>query len=218
LKAVIFDLDGTLLNTLDDLADCMNRVLINHGFPPYPTENYKYYVGKGMQNLVNQAANPFARDKIILDQMLEEMKEEYKNNWDKKTKPYPGIPDMLAELCESGFLLSVLSNKPDPFAKITVTHFFPQIPFFEVQGAQDIVPKKPNPIGILSIIEKTNLPKKEWIMIGDSSVDMETAKNASIFPAGVLWGFREKDELIQSGAKLVFGHPKEIVTFLNQSN
>jgi phosphoglycolate phosphatase len=218
LKAIIFDLDGTLLNTLDDLADCMNRVLHHHGYPSYPVEQYKLFVGEGIYSLVKKAVNPFTQNQIKIDSMFEEMKEEYKKNWNKKTKPYETMIDVLSELKKAGILLSILSNKPEPLAKITVRYFFPKISFFHVQGALDTIPQKPDPTGALAMIKKANLPKKEFILIGDSSVDMATAKNASIYPAGVLWGFRGKEELIKYGAKHIFKHPKEILPFLILSN
>jgi phosphoglycolate phosphatase len=218
LKAIIFDLDGTLLNTLDDLADCMNRVLTRHSFLPYTVEQYKYFVGEGMYCLVKKAAQSFTEDIKKINSMYDEMKEEYKNNWNKKTKPYETIIKVLSQLNQAGVLLSVLSNKPDPFAKLTVSHFFPQITFFEVRGAIDNFPIKPDPTGSLAMIKKTKLPQEEFMMIGDSSVDMITAKNARIFPAGVLWGFREKKELEESGAKIIFKQPAEIITFLIHSN
>lgn len=217
MKAIIFDLDGTLLNTLEDLANSMNQVLKNHKFPVYPIDQYRFFVGDGMTVLVKKASAPFTDDQFLIQQMQTEMKNEYEKRWCKTTKPYPFIMEALIDLQSMGFLLSILSNKPDRFTKITVSYFFPHIHFFQVKGAQDIF-KKPDPAGVYEIIKKSNLSPKEFIMIGDSSVDMITAKNASIYSAGVLWGFRDKEELILHGANHIFENPKEIVIFLTQSN
>ena len=214
MKAIIFDLDGTLLNTLSDIANSMNTVLMKHNFPIYQTEQYRFLVGDGMNSLVKKAATPYTEKPELILLMQNEMKDEYEKNWHKQTKPYPLIMETLTQLQREGFLLSVLSNKPDRLTKISVSFFFPQIHFFMIKGALETI-KKPNPSGVYDIIKTSNLPSTEFIMIGDSAVDMITAKNASIFPAGVLWGFRDKEELIQNGAKQIFTNPKEILFFLN---
>jgi phosphoglycolate phosphatase len=215
LKAIIFDLDGTLLNTLDDLADCMNRVLCRHNFHPYPILEYRYFVGEGMRNLVKKTLEPYSKDIQLAEQLFQEMQNEYQNHWNHKTKPYETIEQVLLTLSSEGVILAILTNKPDFLTKEIVRHYFPKIPFLAVQGAQDDFPRKPDPSSALLIIEKTNIQKEEWILIGDSSIDIETAKNASIFPAGVLWGFRSKEELEKTGAKIIFEQPKEIVSFFN---
>ena len=215
MKAIIFDLDGTLLNTLDDIANCMNRVLIRNSFMPYPAEKYKDFVGEGMFNLVKNAANPFTNKTETIGIMHDEMKKEYADNWHINTKPYEGIMDVLSQLEKAGILLSVLSNKPDTLTKMTVQYFFPTISFFHVQGALANIPRKPDPAGVLTIIQKSTLPNTEFMLIGDSGIDIETANNAFIFPAGVLWGFREREELEKQGAKLLFTKPLDILKLIN---
>lgn len=217
-KAIIFDLDGTLLNTLEDLASSMNNVLQKHNYSPYPTDQYRFFVGEGMNNLVKKATNPFTDDKKKIQQMQSEMKLEYEKMWHKTTKPYDGINETLMNLDDAGFLLAVLSNKPDEMTKIIVSFFFPEIHFFQVCGASQDVPKKPDPAGVFSIMNQSFLSPEEFIMIGDSSIDIQTAINASIFPSGVLWGFRDKEELFKAGAKQFFKNPGEIYNFLTHSN
>lgn len=213
MKAIVFDLDGTLLNTLEDIANSMNRVLIKNQFSPYSTEDYKYMVGSGMQALVKKAVTPFTKKPEKINQLFEEMKDDYLFHWNIATKPYEGIMETLFSLAEAGIVLSILSNKPDSLTKKTVQHFFPTIPFFMIQGASSYYPEKPNPACLINIMKETNLPKEEFIMIGDSSIDIETAINASVFPAGVLWGFRKKEELEKKGAKIFFEHPSDILKF-----
>lgn len=218
MKAVIFDLDGTLLNTLEDLATSMNQVLRNHKLPEHPLDKYRFFVGNGMANLVKKAAGIFTKEDSLLCQMTIEMKEEYNHNWHKFTQPYHGIREMLSDLSGAGMCLNILSNKPDCFTEDIVRYFFPHIHFQCIMGASDSIPKKPDPSGALYIIQKTGFLNRDFIFIGDSQVDIKTALQAKIFPAGVLWGFRDKIELEEAGAKYLFYHPSEISSFLLKSN
>ena len=215
MKAIIFDLDGTLLNTLDDLGSSMNHVLTKHNFPIYPIDQYRFFVGNGMYNLVKNAVNPYTNDPELTSLMFEEMKAEYQNNWHIKTKPYDCIESLLTKLSNAGFILNIFSNKPEYFTQETVRYFFPQIRFSYIIGASEKFPNKPDPMGVRFIINQTKLTEEDFIMIGDSCVDIYTAQNANIYPAGVLWGFREEEELIKAGAKHIFSHPSDIFNFLN---
>ena len=218
MKAVIFDLDGTLLNTLEDLASSMNYVLRNYHFPEHSLDQYRFFVGNGMVNLVKKAAGLTSQEDSLLHQMFTEMKEEYNKNWHKFTQPYDGIKEMLLELSGGGICLTILSNKPDCFTEDIVHHFFPHIHFQCIMGASDSIPKKPDPSGAEYIIRKTGFLNQDFIFIGDSQVDIQTAIHAKIFPAGVLWGFRDRIELEKAGAKYLFYHPNEISSFLLKSN
>jgi len=217
-KAIIFDLDGTLLNTLDDLANSMNHVLEIHGFPIYLVDQYRLLVGEGMYKLVLKAATPYTNDLELINLMFLQMNETYKKNWHHTTKPYPKIIEVLNLLSNVGFHLYVLSNKPEHFTKETVAYFFPKIPFDSVLGATDDMPRKPDPAGVEKIITNSGLSPNDFLMIGDSGIDMNTALNANIMAGGVLWGFRDKEELIQSGANFIFSHPDEIYALLINSN
>lgn len=168
-----------------------------------------------MRNLVKKTLEPYSKDLCLIEQLLLEMQQEYQKHWNQKTKPYETIENVLNSLSFAGITLTVLSNKPDFLTKKMVRYFFPKIPFLVIQGSQDDFPRKPDPGSTYAMIRKTKIPKEDWIFIGDSSVDMETAKNASIFSAGVLWGFRTKDELLEHGAKIIFEHPTDIVSFFN---
>ena len=216
--AIIFDLDGTLLNTLEDLATSMNTVLEFNGFPKYSLEQYRLFVGEGMFNLVIKATKPYTNNQELIHQMYLQMNEEYKQNWHNTTKPYPQIVEVLNLLSNAGFHLNILSNKPDYFTKITVEYFFPKVPFQTIMGASDRIPRKPDPAGVLKIISESGLFLKDFILIGDSGIDIHTAMNACIMPGGALWGYRDQDELIQSGAKFLFTQPEEMYSFLINSN
>ena len=149
IKAVLFDLDGTLLNTLDDLADSMNTVLKRFGFPQHPVEAYRYLVGDGIVNLVSQALPDQYRDETTINRIVSVDREEYARNWSNKTRPYEGIPDLLNALQNRGIAICVLSNKPDEFTQIIVKRFLPNWKFAVVRGANDETPIKPDPAGAL---------------------------------------------------------------------
>jgi len=209
-KAVIFDLDGTLLDTLEDLAQCMNRVLARNGLPVHPKEAYRFFVGSGMEKLVARALPGQLRDKESLRRFKDDMMEEYAAHWHDHTEPYEGIESMLAALEEKGVTKTVFSNKPDPFVKCAVRRFFSRFSFAHVAGACDGVPIKPDPAGAVQIAEKVGVPTAEFLYAGDTGIDMKTAVAAEMFPVGVLWGFRDARELRDAGARLLVKKPEEL--------
>ncbi len=216
-KAVLFDLDGTLLNTLDDLANTANRVLADKGFPTHPLDAYRYFVGEGAAKLIVRALPPEKRhDDRCIQACIEAFYEDYDLNWNVSTHPYKGIPAMLDALSVRKIKLAVLSNKPDKFTQKCVGEFLSKWSFEAVFGLRENVPRKPDPIGALEVATLLDLPPSRFIYVGDTSIDMLTANAAGMFAVGVEWGFRPADELKAAGAKLIIGHPSAILNLLNE--
>lgn len=214
VQAIIFDLDGTLLNTLDDLADSMNRVLNRLGYPTHPTEAYKYFVGEGIEKLAYRVLPSNSRDAGSVNNCVAAMREEYGLHWKDQTKLYDGIEKMLSELTHRHIKLAILSNKPHHFTEVTVSHYFDKWNFEEVAGAVSNIPRKPDPAGAIQIIRKMKIPTENFLYVGDTNIDMKTANRAGIYAIGALWGFRTETELLESGAKKVILHPEDIVPLL----
>jgi phosphoglycolate phosphatase len=209
-KALLFDLDGTLLNTLDDLADTANSALGKFGYPQHPTEKYRYFVGDGMRTLIERIMpSKSSQDEIIACEGV--FQNLYAQHWADKTCPYEGIEEMLDGLQNIGMQLAILSNKPDEFTRMCVQRYFPSVDFACVQGQLAEIPKKPHPQGALMIAKKLELPPESVLYVGDTATDMKTGKGAGMTTAGVLWGFREVEELRQNGADYIVGHPREII-------
>ena len=213
IKAIFFDLDGTLLDTLEDLGDAMNRVLENHGYPTHEISRYRIFVGDGMPNLVRRALPQGENfDENTVQSMVQEMKESFQHHWKNKSRLYPGIKELLTTLEEEGYLLGILTNKPQEFALTTVEYFLSDWDFKAVQGYDpEVYPLKPDPTALLSLMKQWNLKKEEVLYVGDSDVDMEVAKNAGVKSIGVSWGFRGAAELRDSGADFVVDRPEEIL-------
>jgi len=210
-QGIIFDLDGTLLDTLTDLADATNRVLTCHGFATHPVGAYRYFVGDGMRMLVERALPPEQRVAEVVDQVFSELHADYGENWAVATRPYAGVVELLAGLQQRGIVMSVLSNKPDEFTGVMVRTYFPDIPFKCIYGLSDRVAKKPDPSGALRIAAETGIKPAQTLYLGDTLVDMKTAVSAGMFPIGALWGFRDEPELRAGGAELVLQHPLQLL-------
>jgi phosphoglycolate phosphatase len=213
-NAVLFDLDGTLLDTLEDLADSMNNVLNRFGFPGHAVEAYKYFVGDGMENLARRALPENHRDEATVARCVAAMREEYGTRWAEKTHPYQGIPELLDALTARGIKMAVLSNKPDDFTKVIVTRLLPHWRFELVVGARPSMPKKPDPAAAVELAERLGIPPRGFLYLGDTNTDMQTAGAAGMYPVGVLWGFRTADELTASGAKVLIEHPTDLLELL----
>lgn len=210
-KAVLFDLDGTLTNTLDDIANAMNRALRLHHLPEWPVEAYKYLVGNGARKLAERAV----RDRQDLQaSVLAEYQAYYETHTNVVTRPYEGIPELLYALQELGLQLCVFSNKPDADTKHVVAYYFPEITFAAVQGQLPDVPVKPDPAGAKAIAARMQLPPEAFLYLGDTSVDMTCAVAAGMHPVGVLWGFREEKELRESGAKVLLEKPMDLLSVI----
>lgn len=213
-KAVLFDLDGTLLDSIKDIAVSMNAVLESMGFPQHPIDDYRTMVGDGVPMLAHRVLPEEARSESTIQECVAKMKKEYADRWDVYTKPYPGIEEMLTAIEKKGIPKSIFSNKPDNFTQLTVSKFLDSFTFTVIQGLKEGVPKKPDPSGALKIAGQVAVDPSEFLYVGDTNTDMKTALGAGMFPLGVLWGFREKKELLESGAQALVSSPDEIMNFL----
>jgi phosphoglycolate phosphatase len=210
-QAVLFDLDGTLLNTLDDLAASANRVLQRHSFPTHPVQAYRHYVGDGAGMLVTRMLPPDQRDEITHRRCLEEFLADYGANFQVKTQPYPGILDMLQDMQARRVRGAIFSNKPHDITQALVQALLPAGLFEVVLGATDDLPRKPDPAGALQVVQEMELPAESFVYLGDSGTDMLTASAAGMYPVGALWGFRSRDELRENGAQRVINRPQELM-------
>ena len=213
-EAVIFDLDGTLLDTLADLADSMNSALRGLGYPEHDPEKYRYFVGDGMRNLARRVLPVDGQDENLVETVVKAMTTEYEQGWDVKTKPYSGMEETLDRLTVAGLKLAVLSNKPDPFTKKMVAALLPRWQFQPVLGARPDAPLKPDPAVALEIAQMLKIDPAKFLYVGDTATDMRTANAAGMFAVGAAWGFRTVEELEQSGARRIVHRPAEIVELL----
>ena len=198
-NTVIFDLDGTLLNTIDDLADAGNFVCDQQGWPTFSVDAYKKMVGNGIPLLVERFSPVDARTPARLAATLESFLERYSAHMNDKTAPYPGIPQLLQKLRDEGLRLAVFSNKKDELSKQVTASYFGDL-FHLVRGGQNDTPAKPDPTGVFQILEALGADPKTTLFVGDSNVDILTANNAGLASCGVLWGFRDAEELKEAGA------------------
>ena len=201
-KNVVFDLDGTLLNTIDDLADAGNWVCRRHGWPVHTVEEYKYFVGNGMARLAERFAPPEQRTPEGVAAILEEFMPYYNAHKEDKTAPYPGVGSLLGRLKGAGVRLSVLTNKAHSLAPEIIEGYFPGV-FDFVQGAVDGAPTKPDPTLLHRLMGEMGATAADTLFVGDSSVDIRTAKNGGLISCGVLWGFRTRAELEEEGADFI---------------
>ena len=208
-KAVIFDLDGTLLNTLDDLADSCNYVLAGKGLRTYPVEQYRGFVGSGAAILMRRI-HPEGTPQAELDDSLTKFSEYYSAHKDVKTAPYPGIADLLKRLRAAGIRLCVLSNKPHEISVQIVKQYFGEDTFDMILGKSPAFPVKPDPASCLYILSELGLDRGGVLYVGDSNVDIRTAKNAGLTGCGVCWGFRSEEELRAEGADYLAHTPDDI--------
>jgi len=212
IRAVLFDLDGTLADSLADLASATNRALRQLGCPTHSVDSYRYRVGDGARELCARALP--ADKQQLQDEVLRRMRQYYNRHCFDQTKLYTGIPELVSALAERRLHLAVLSNKPDPFTKRMVAHYFQPSPFAIVRGQLPNVPLKPDPTAALQIAQELNTPPAHWLYLGDTNTDMRTARDAGMHPIGVLWGFRDRDELTASGAEHIVAKPEDVLALL----
>lgn len=213
-QAVIFDLDGTLLDTLADIGHTGNAVLKDHGYPTHPIDAYRLFVGEGVRRLVEQILPESARTAELIDVCVREFLDIYARDWHVHTQPFDGIAEMLDELTQRDVQMSVLSNKPHQFTVQCVDQFLAKWKFTPVIGQSDEILCKPDPAGALEIIKVLGIPAENFLYVGDTGTDMQTAVNARLYPVGITWGFRDADELLANGARSVIDHPRELIALL----
>ena len=199
MKLIIFDLDGTLLDTIDDLGNAVNRILEEYDLPQHDLPSYKMRVGRGMRNLVKAALPQDYKDRdVFVDCFLKRFLSYYMDHIDVATRPYPGIPELVRKLDFEGYKLAVASNKLQAGTDRLIRKFFPDIPFVAVCGNSPEYPLKPDAALVRYIIEKAGVRPEDTVMIGDSEIDIHTAHNAGIPAIAVTWGFRPEESLLDA--------------------
>lgn len=211
-KLIIFDLDGTLLNTIADLANATNHALAELGFGMHPLDSYPTFVGNGIRKLFERALPPTRKDRV------EDVRELFIPYYDAhnadETSIYTGITPLLEELHAKGLQLAVASNKYQSATEKLIRHYFPNIPFVSVLGQREGIPVKPHPDIVNSILQHAGVTTEDTLYIGDSGVDMQTAHNAQVESVGVTWGFRPQVELVLNGAQHIANQPSDILQFI----
>lgn len=217
MRGVIFDLDGTLSDSIISIAYCANRALEKYGLSPFVTDRYKYFVGDGAATLIHRCVENQETDRSDL---YEQVKAEYDRLFAVdcmyQVKPYPGIVELLQELKKRQIPIAVLSNKPHPNTLKVIHDLFGNDMFTIVQGQIPQIEKKPSPDGVLYIAEKLGIPAEQFLYVGDTNTDMQTGKNAGAFTVGVLWGFRDRKELEDNDADAIIETPMELLQYLDK--
>jgi phosphoglycolate phosphatase len=213
-RSVIFDLDGTLLDTLPDIAAATNEILIDLDLPAHATGDYRTFIGSGVTALLERAIPETVRNGQLVKECTTRFLETYGRRWNQLTRPYDDIVELLNELLAADCRLAVLSNKPDSFAKKCIARYFSRYPFFPILGQREDVGCKPNPQAVWEIVEMLDGCLDETLMLGDTAVDIQTAKNAGIFAVGATWGYRPREELIAAGANVLIDSPLDLIPLL----
>lgn len=213
---VIFDLDGTLLNTIDDLGRATNHALRLSSYPEHNLAAYPMFVGNGVTRLIERALPEDARTPEIIADIRDKFREYYDSHLCDSTVPYPGIHDLLRDLRDMDISLAVASNKYQAAVERLISHFFPDIPWASVNGHKDGVPAKPDPSIVFEILGEVPTRKSKVLYVGDSAVDMETARRACVDSCGVIWGFRPLRELREAHADNIAEHPDDILAIVRR--
>lgn len=215
-KLVIFDLDGTLLNTIADLAAATNYALQACGYPTHNTDAYRFFVGNGINKLFERALPEGVRSKENVLKIRSLFVPYYNEHNADLSRPYPGIENLLETLQEKGYMLAVASNKYHEATQKLIKQYFPRINFLAILGQRENIPAKPDPQVVYEIMEKAGVERKEVVYIGDSSVDMQTGANAGVTTIGVCWGFRPRTELEAYNPSLIAEQAEDILYFLEK--
>jgi phosphoglycolate phosphatase len=217
-RCVLFDLDGTLVDTIADIALSMNRALESQGFPARKQEEYSALVGRGIRNLARDCLPSAERTDQNIDRVMEAATRFYQEKPVLYSRPYPGIPELLAALSRLKVRCAVLSNKPDSVARLVIQGLFPPGSFDLVQGEISGIPRKPNPSAAWDILVGLGCTPRETVFMGDSEVDMETARNIGCLPLGVNWGFRSAELLEKAGAARIIQMPEELLSLITETH
>jgi len=215
--AIIFDLDGTLLDTLDDIADSANAVLADHGYPAHRADDYRLFIGGGVDVLFERALPDGERNAATIERCVERFNEVYKSRWNVKTRIYDGASELLDGVVQRGLKLAVLSNKPHAFTEKCVAEYLSRWPISPVLGQRDGIPHKPDPTGALEIADQLGIAPAEFLYLGDSAPDMKTARSAGMFSVGALWGFRSEEEMRGAGAQALIAKPTDLLDLADSS-
>ena len=216
IKTVLFDLDGTLLNTIDDLADAGNWVCAQNGWPTFTVAQFKLMVGNGIPKLVERFSPEDARSQEQLTATLAQFSARYDAHKEDKTAPYAGIPELLDTLRANGIQCAVFSNKADAFCGKIIEHYFGAGKFALVRGSRPNVPTKPDPTGVYALMADLGAKPETTLFVGDSDVDILTGHNAGLPAMGALWGFRGRAELTAAGADALAAVPEDIFTYIQK--
>ncbi|MBN2348426.1 MAG: HAD family hydrolase [Bacteroidales bacterium] len=217
-KGIIYDLDGTLLHSIEDIADAANFVLSESGFKTHPTSDYVKWIGKGAYQLIEGALPENYRQEDKVPEYHLKFVTRYTQNWNVKSRLFEGIPEILDKLENRGFAQSVLSNKPHHLTVNVSDFYLKPWTFVCVFGQRNEVPKKPDPAAALEIAEITKIKNGEYLFIGDSSTDMKTARAAGMLAIGVSWGYDTKQSMVESGADYIVDSPKELLSLIEKLN
>jgi len=214
VNAILFDLDGTLVDSMTDIADSANRVLTRFGFPTHRATAYRWFIGDGLDVLVERILPEAARNPETIQNVLAAMRTEYGAHWHDNTRPYDGILELLVHCRDRGLMMAVLTNKPHEPA-VAMIHHFNLTPFFRVvQGVQPGHPKKPDPAMALAIANQCEVSPADCLFLGDMAVDMKTATGAGMTAVGAMWGLRSAQDLVDAGAQALFRSPADLMAWL----
>lgn len=211
MKLVVFDLDGTLINSLEDLADSANWMLLQHGYPTHPVDAYRYFVGDGMRKLIERILPLEERNDVRIEQCKAEFVAYYTIHMEDKTVVYPGMIELLKELKDRGLKIAVATNKVHVAVAPLMAKYFPGIRFDSMIGQREGIPVKPHPQIMYDILKETDCQPSETLHVGDTATDMQLAHSAGVTPVGVLWGYRPLEELQEAGAKFIIEKPEELL-------
>ena len=211
MKLIVFDLDGTLINSLEDLADSANWMLLQHGYPTHPVDAYRYFVGDGMRKLIERILPPEERNDVRIEQCKAEFVAYYTIHMEDKTVVYPGMIELLKELKDRGLKIAVATNKVHIAVAPLMAKYFPGIRFDSMIGQREGIPVKPHPQIMYDILKETDCQPSETLHVGDTATDMQLAHSAGVTPVGVLWGYRPLEDLQEAGAKFIIEKPEELL-------
>ncbi len=213
-QLVIFDLDGTLINSIADLGNATNYALAKAGLPTHPASAYPMFVGNGVRKLIERAIPVSMRNPETIDSLLVDFKEYYEAHKTDETRPYPGIPELLADITSRGVKVAVASNKYRQAVVELVNHYFPDVPWAAIEGQKEGVPVKPDPSIVFEILAASPTPKADVLYVGDSAIDMETARRSCVESCGVTWGFRSRGELESAHADNIADNTTQLLRLI----